>query len=263
MRARVLPVVAVLLAATTGPAPAVAGRDLKNPVVPRIVVRQVGTARAGGYATFEVRTENVGGSGSWTFTAGDGSGAWGVDDYGEDCGGHRPGFAHTSRLTHAYRYPGRWVVLVRFVPTCQGVEGPAIEGRGVITVGEGTVRSNGPEVPLPGRLPMDCSWVRDRADRPSRDARCHPEYGDEDGYVTRVAYSWGDGSKDTVFTFPLSECVDPPDHWPATYADDEGPVWGARHRFPRVGTYRVRVTVTSSGCDGKDRQTRTASVRVL
>jgi hypothetical protein len=258
-----VPVVAVL-AATTGASASASSNPAPNPVLPRFVVRQVGPARSGGYAAVEVRSENLGGPGVYTVDFGDGSTGLEVEQH-DGCGGLRPGERDTQMVRHAYRYPGTWTVTARFVPRCEDVPLVPIEGTGAVTVTAGTARSNGPFVPLSMPFALDCHAAATPAGQPrppSRTMACFPDYHDEDGYLTRAVVRWGDGSRDTVLAFPLSRCTDPANHWPATDVDPDGPLWGVRHRYPRTGSFRAFVTVTTAGCDGRDRQTRTASTRL-
>lgn len=241
-----------------------ARRTEPQPTPPRILVRQVGVARPGGYARIEVTYENVGGAGVSSVDFGDGSPVLESEGHDQGCGGVYPGTA-SETLTHAYRRPGNWTVTVSFAPKCAEVRlPPTFSGQGTVTVQPGRAPSNGPVRPMSDDPPLTCRKASSSSpgDRvPSRTVACFPEYGDADGYVTKVVLRWGDGLNESIFTFRLSKCVDPANHWPETRVDDDGPVWGARHRYANRGTFRVTATVTSSGCDGRDTQVRTAAVK--
>jgi hypothetical protein len=233
--------------------------------VPRFVVKQRASARPGEYAQIEVTYENVGGPGVSTVDFGDGSPKLASEGYDQGCGvGIQPGTTGSEVLTHAYRYAGTWTLTENFAPKCADLRLPnGFRGSGTVVIQPGRAPSNGPALPLSDGL--DCrtpSKSSPGEQVPARTIACFPDYADADGYVTTVALHWGDGSRDTVFTFSLARCVDPADHWPATSVDDAGPVWGTRHRYAHTGTFRATATVTSTGCDGGDRQTRSASVRV-
>lgn len=235
---------------------------------PRITVRQIGTAVAGQPARFEVIEQGFGGPGTSGIDFGEGlPGPSGTGVHG--CGGANPAIApHTEQWTHVYRFPGQWRVRVYFEPDCDDRKLPIIEGFGTITVlpSEQRVPSNGPERPLSEEDPLYCKMATRGWGEPEplpRTVDCLPDYEDDDGYVTRIAFDWGDGSEPTVFEYPLSDCVDPTTRWPMTQVDDEkSPPWPTRHQYPRPGRYRAYVTVTSTGCDGLDPQTAVASTRV-
>lgn len=75
---------------------------------------------------------------------------------------------------------------------------------------------------------------------------------DADGWVTRMVLDWGDGSSPVVLTGGQEPCDDAPTRWPVSH-------WGETlgHRYPAPGPHTVRLTVTSTGCDGGTPQTAT------
>lgn len=230
---------------------AVAGRNFRNVTRPRIVVTTDRAYRAGEHAVVRIVEENLGGDGEHSIDWGDGSAGSSVSGADFGCGGFRRGERHTSSMTHAYRQPGRWTVTVRFLPHCNGMFGTPIVGTAEVVVVDGDVSSNGPEQP---RF-YDGGVFVEPVDGAARTVAISARFEDYDGYLTRVAVHWGDGSPDTVVEYPLSRCHDVPSHWPYTYVSGD---WDAiTHTYARETTFRAVLTATTSGCDGKQVQTVT------
>ncbi len=77
--------------------------------------------------------------------------------------------------------------------------------------------------------------------------------GDPDGFVTTFSWDFGDGRAAQVDRKNSSWCQDPGTRWP-TSTDSRDGHSRVIHRFPRSGSYTVRVTVMSAGCTGADVQ---------
>ncbi|MDQ1687338.1 MAG: hypothetical protein QOK42_313 [Frankiaceae bacterium] len=158
----------------------------------------------------------------------------------------------TVAIHHAWRTPGPYTVKVQASssgPRCRP-DSAAFEDASrsfSVQVGpDATLTSNGPAAP--GFL--KATAARDRA---HRHLDVSGDSADSDGFVNRVEVDWGDGSTHGVFTRPLSDCSD---HSGATYPNDQSwavhPVFS--HTYKKAGTYVVKVTVSSVGCDGADQQ---------
>lgn len=237
---------------------------------PWIRVRQLGTAYAGGEARIEITHARHGGEGVNSIDFGDGIG--GPTSAGADMGcqplhGEGDGWSAPEVIPHHYRYAGTYTVTVTFTPNCGMRKLPPVVGTGQVTVLDGDAPSNGPDVPFSDERGVFCDQASNGydAERPAPlTIDCVVEYEDFDGYVTSIVVRWGDGSPDSVWEFPLSGCAEPERTWPRTVDDEDDPDDGspARHLYPAKGIYRAHVTVTSSGCDGKDVQVGTASARV-
>ena len=241
------------------------GTDPPNPVIPRITVKAEGPARTAEFAEVTITTENLGGSGDWKVDWGDGSeGLW-VTQYSHDCGGYSPDTRSVETIPHAYRRAGTWTVTVTFEPDCHGAPLPHYVGTGDVTVTPGRTLANGPVslVFLGGIYAYAAPKTRPDMKVPPHTMVVNAQYYDYDGYLTRLAFKFGDGSPDRVFTFPLSKCVDPKNHWPQANGTENDPWWGLRHTFPRKGRYRVVVTATTAGCNGRDRQTITGATTAV
>lgn len=251
-------------AAATATSPA----DADGP--PWIRVRQIGTAYAGGEAQVEVTEARHGGEGESSVEFGDGGTGYrsaGADMGCEPLHGQGDGWRAPEVLTHVYRYPGTYTVTVTFTPHCGTRRLSPVIGTGQVTVLDGDAPSNGADTPFGDDRGVFCRKASNEYGTPQPPPLhidCVIQYEDYDGYVTSVVVRWGDGSPDSVWEFPLSECVDPEKTWPRTLPDEDDPddASPARHLYPAKGIYRAYVTVTSSGCDGKDVQVGTASTRV-
>lgn len=77
--------------------------------------------------------------------------------------------------------------------------------------------------------------------------------GDPDGFITTYSWDFGDGSRAHVDRKDSAWCEDPGTRWPAS-SDSRDNHSKAVHRYPRGGSYTVRVTITSAGCTGQDVQ---------
>lgn len=244
---------------TSSPSPSPAASSL-DPTAPRLVVEVI-TPRvaAGEYAEAIVRYENLRTEGVLDVTFGDNAPGTGVGSADTGCGTH-PGFVAESKVRHAYRYAGTWTVTAVFLTApCGQDDRREYRATATVEVTPAEVPTNGPERPRLGDVGADPHRTKPGV------TQAQALVSERDGYITEVRYAWGDGSPDTVFTFPLAECVDPPDHWPSSssptslndteWADPE-------HRYPRPGEYEMTVTAVSTGCDGGDRQEASRTVTV-
>jgi len=237
--------------------------SLPNLTVPRITVAAERSVRTAEFAEIHVIEQNVGGDGAWMIEYGDGTGGPGVAGTSNppNCtGGYVAGDRTTNVFRHAYRAPGTYTVTVTFDPECGGT-GEPIVGRGTVTVLPGRVLSNGPE-----RLFFYPNGADFYAPIPSDhgplDVVATPTFEDLDGFPSRVVIAWGDGTR-SVFGDLLGTCTETATAWPSTDFDDEAPPpwWLAPHTYRQAGTYTVTVTVTTTGCDGRDPDTVTATGR--
>jgi hypothetical protein len=153
-------------------------------------------------------------------------------------------------FTHGYRRAGTYEVrVVKVVLEC----GEEISFGGDpmrLTIIPGPARSNGPELPTATNCVLNPeSFCIDQRDG----AHVFGGLSDPDGYVESVRVDWGDGTDLTEVHFPLGECEDPGDRWPRGFRNLD--VGG--HAYSTAGSYTVRLTIVSTGCDGKDAQERT------
>lgn len=178
---------------------------------------------------------------------------WGDGTGGGVCSsGFGPGPSEVTYVfTHAYRRPGAWVV--RATATSEDEDAARRDGTAVtlVRVRPGATPSNGPALPevTPGQvLPPGGDRRTTYLDATARD---------EDGWVTETVVDWGDGTRSRQVV-GRERCEDPLVRWPRS----DAPSFVPSHRYARTGDRTVRVTTTSTGCDGQDRQTRTRTARV-
>lgn len=162
---------------------------------------------------------------------------------------HEPGRVVMTK-DHVYNQNGRWEFIV--TATSGNCEHPGSDGwlRAWIQVGAGQTTSQGPEAP---EIRLD-QFV-DPGSPPPRDVFQPYVWGhDIDGYVSKLVVDYGDGSSPQSFPGDPNGCRQGPSGWPAeseaTTPWDPPP----HHRYAAPGTYRVRATVISEGCDGGQRQ---------
>lgn len=154
-------------------------------------------------------------------------------------------------VTHAYRLPGTYTISA----SLERCAGPASNIVATSTVRirvdpppDGVLPSNGPRQPTIGA----------NRDVEGRTVRLSVAAGDQDGYVRTIRIDWGDGSPPTRLERPLSECRDTPStypqsRYPSSAVELEQSVF--EHTYAAPGTYRLSVTVESTGCDGGSVQT--------
>jgi len=231
-----------------------------DPAAPRVVVEvPKTTVPAGEYAEALVRVENLGSAGVLDVTFGDNGPGGGSSTSDTPCG-PIPGNVFEHRIRHPYRYAGTWTVTATFrTQLCGGSAPLEYRGTATVEVTPADVPTNGPERPRLSNIGENPHGATPGM------TRVQASVEEPDGYLTEMRYAWGDGSPDTVFTFPLDKCVDPPDRWPysgspASLDDTE---WtDPEHRYPHPGDYEVTVTAVSTGCDGGERQEATKTVTV-
>jgi len=189
---------------------------------------------------------------------------------------------------HAYRLPGAWVIRATLTLGCGlGDANPQFVGTAPFAATPGASPSNGPARPyatlfpaLPFSLAVSESasastrWslplggLRRSDDGPVRavplfpvNARSHGVFfldaDDDDGFLTRYVIHWGDKSRDTVVTFGRDTCDEGQlkQYWPQALLFRK-----VKHPF-KPGRYTSTLTVTTTGCDGKDTQAATYALR--
>jgi hypothetical protein len=158
-----------------------------------------------------------------------------------------------------YRTAGTYRLALLATDDCYDVidDGGNLRVQQTVIVTHSSTRSNGPERPV----------VSARNEPSVKDGRITvlPNVDDPDGYIRTVSMDWGDGGPPSVTQYPNSD-------EPAKCADHHGADWPqtqfllVNETSPTMppGDYLVKMTVTSSGCDGKDEQavTKTWTVQV-
>lgn len=166
-----------------------------------------------------------------------------------------------EQVTHAYRAAGTYEVTARVTttggPTCGGADivRETAEASTEITVMGSTSVANGPRGP---RLDIGHQRYTPFDDGEEGTLSIDVGAGDADGYVSRLALDWGDGSEASVVTRPLGDCEDSATRWPRSSL-----VETFTHRYDAAGSYTVTAEVVSVGCDGSAEQRRTATRTVL
>jgi PKD repeat protein len=169
-----------------------------------------------------------------------------------DCDHSQPGGRVTRTFTHTYNKPGRFTMLV----TAMGQDcGYAGELYGSIDIGEGRSTAQGPSLP---EVKLSESI---RADDPTYQTVTLWGHGhDEDGYITKLVVSFGDGTTKT-FAGDGGECITTRGGWPAP--SDAWLPTGSHpyaHRYAKSGSYTLRLTAYSAGCNGEHVQTGTSTM---
>jgi hypothetical protein len=157
----------------------------------------------------------------------------------------------TDRQRHAYRHPGRYRVVLHVVTGPQQcLSEPSAEQVTLeleVRVSDAVAHSNGPE----------SANVRFGQDRGAEDGSVTMfasalEY---DGYLIRAVIDWGDGTRVDTFERTMQACQDPGRSWPAsTWAPSP-----LTHRYEHEGAFTVTITFISTGCDGLDEQSTSAT----
>lgn len=165
----------------------------------------------------------------------------------------------TTSFHHAWRRPGRYTVTASVMSDIgcprPGTRLEMTTATTTVGIADGRRTSNGPA--LPSVFDLDAS------ERFGEPRRFDVEAGgtDLDGWINRIVVAWGDGQ---VYTEVSHGCDDGGGaYYPqSAYVSADEP--GDDHKYAKAGTYHIRVTVYSAGCDGKDvqRVTRTLTVRV-
>jgi hypothetical protein len=157
-------------------------------------------------------------------------------------------------LVVSYRVPGRYTIDVRATTDALCATGPTehLHARLQVVITSGPARANGPQLPATGAS-VGATPVRGGTELTAF------ELTDPDGVVTQVRWDLGDGTRAT--TRLTGGCTDPGTRWPIDRSEGYSRLV---HRYPGHGTYRVRLTVLSSGCrKGNDQRHSTVmTVRV-
>lgn len=165
-----------------------------------------------------------------------------------DGGPQSPG-TRRFETTHVYNQPGHWEFMLNgLTGNCRTEQKTAVLF-GFFDVASGTTSSQGPSLPSfsggPSSPPPghdgDTSYVTVAG-----------EAIDQDGFITGLVIDWGDGSS------PEPQPGDPTcrpsaSGWPLP--SHVMLMTGSNaHHYSRAGTYRVTITVISTGCDGNEQQ---------
>ena len=161
--------------------------------------------------------------------------------------------SRTEDLVVSYRVPGRYTIDVRATTDSMCARGPTeqLHAQLQVLVTPGPRRANGPQLPgtqaVVAGTPVSGGTELEAF-----------QLGDPDGVVTTVRWDLGDGTRTTSHV--TGGCTDPGTRWPIDKSEAYAKLV---HRYAH-GTYRVRITVLSSGCHGGDQQrnTRTSTIHV-
>lgn len=155
--------------------------------------------------------------------------------------------SHKVVRDRAYRLPGVYTVTV-IANSGRCKSSSTAEASGELTVGPGTVVSNGPREPKVN-LYVPSEGAGDREGT----TYLGIGYSDGDGWVRSLSVDWGDGADPEVLEYP--DCRDPVTRFPGTGNTVEIP-----HRYATGGTFDVTVTAVSTGCDGLHEQRASSSI---
>lgn len=149
--------------------------------------------------------------------------------------------------TRAWRTPGRYVVRATVVSDnpCNAKtprEQVTLEVPVEITAGDSS--GNGPAEPA-GNV-----TVERREDTGALTGVAAVHAGDADGWVGRVVVDWGDGTKPQ--TVRTGEPCDDRDG--RAYPSSQVDALHVEHEYAEDDEYEVKVTLVSTGCDGRDAQ---------
>ncbi|MDX6286198.1 MAG: hypothetical protein QOG53_1683 [Frankiales bacterium] len=162
------------------------------------------------------------------------------------------GHAFVVAFDHAWRIGRLYTVTVQPNVGCAAGPSPKYPKHQLL-VQPGPLRGNGPQRPW-GRIVYNGA---DQGD-PSKSRHFSAQGQDNDGYVARFIFDWGDGSKATTVDF-LSQCRRPPDDAWIEYPNSVNDV---AHTFANdPSSYVISMTVVSSGCRGEDAQRTTVRWR--
>lgn len=164
-----------------------------------------------------------------------------------------PAATGTIERSHAYRGPGTFHVSVDVVSgySCFATSwARRVTVKLDVRVSDGPKVTNGPQPP--SKPDLIEQYPRDGASFVTANVN------DPDGYVRKLVYDWGDGTAPVdVGLVADRPCQDSPTQWPSSQA-----FTGIGHHYARNGTYRVTVTVVSTGCGGKDEQRNSNAIEI-
>jgi hypothetical protein len=153
----------------------------------------------------------------------------------------------TEDLVVSYRVPGRYTIDVLATTDALCATGPTehLHARLQVLVTAGPALANGPQLPAT-EAAVGVTRV------PAGTELTAYQLTDPDGVVTEVRWDLGDGTRAT--TRLTGGCSDPGTRWPVDRSEGYSTLV---HRYPRHGSYQVRVTVRSGGCHGGSSQRHT------
>ena len=160
--------------------------------------------------------------------------------------------SRTEDLLVSYRRRGTYTIDLRAMTDSTCAIGPTEQLHAVlqVVVTSGPRLANGPQLPGPeasiGATPVSGGTELEAF-----------QLTDPDGVVTTVRWDLGDGTRKTVHL--TGGCTDPGTRWPVDRSDGYSRL---THHYAHHATYRVRVTVISSGCHGGNLQHRTVSAQI-
>lgn len=153
---------------------------------------------------------------------------------------------------HFYRQPGTYIITVKH-QTC-GLTAPVERATGTVRAVVAERADTAKPETTNGPLPPTAGTYSIPSENSSLEVRGVVDWADRDGFVHDVRIDWGDGSAADVITHPLDGCDDGSGrHFPTSTGSDP-----AAHTYVSAGSYTVKVTVTSTGCDGGTSQTATS-----
>ena len=161
------------------------------------------------------------------------------------------GGSATATFTHTYNKPGLHSMLIQAISNkCQDNG----ELYGTIDIGDGPSTAQGPSLPT-----VTFSESTPAQDPYYRTVTLYGEADDKDGHVTKLVVTFGDGTSHTFGGDPMT-CQPTKDGWPgpsqAMLPYDPKPY---AHSYSKGGTYTLRLTAYSAGCDGTDVQKGSAT----
>ena len=185
---------------------------------------------------------------------GDGGGSsWKVEWPAGTCRAPGQGPSSTD-YSHVYNKAGRWEFLYQVIGSCGGGGVNAALHSSFDVAPGGPPQAQGPSLP---------TITAGRTGDPSGDPtlfQVTAQAEDVDGYITRFVIDWGDGSPTETRPGDPAGCRLTASGWPArstTWLSSPYP----SHRYPPGSRVVVTVTAVSSGCDGSDEQSASATVQ--
>lgn len=163
-----------------------------------------------------------------------------------------PATSRTLRFRHAFRHPGTAKVLVSVVSYCGHRPGAFAFTAGV-PVADGPLLSNGPWQ----AFVQVAATEREGIESPAPGQYFRGDVFDPDGAPWSWSWDFGDGTTPPVQPAPGPCFFGDGNDWPKRM-DSTSTV---AHRYAKPGTYTIRFTATTAGCDGEQPQTVSATMR--